>query len=355
MNTSSDFSILPDLFQFENGRPVTAAADWPERRREILRLIQEIEYGHLPPAPERTSGELLQARRLRESGAQKSRHNQYRIATGVEQKVAFTLHLFIPAGDGPYPVIICGDDCWRNLGADVQQAVSERGYAIALFNRLEIAPDDGRDDRASFFYRLYPEGDFGALAAWAWGYQRCVDFLLTVPEIDSRRLAVTGHSRGGKTALLAGATDERIALTAPNNSGCGGAGCFRILGKDSETLEAILNNFPHWFCRRLRDFVGRVESLPLDQHFIKALVAPRPLLTTEALGDLWANPLGTWHTHAAAREAYRMLSAEKQIGIWYREGGHRHGLTDWQALLDFADWQFFGKPPPQRFDINPFA
>ncbi|MCX7934392.1 MAG: hypothetical protein N3A66_03935 [Planctomycetota bacterium] len=354
MKDSSSGAELPPLLRCEDGRSVGSAADWPERRKEILRLIQEFEYGYLPSPPAYTAGELLHAR-TRESTSRKIRHNQYRLTTGPEREVSFILHLFLPGGDGPYPAIICGDDCWRNLSDDIREAVIERGYAIALFNRLEIAPDNGRDDRASFFYRLYPDGDFGALAAWAWGYQRCVDFLITLPEIDPRRLAVTGHSRGGKTALLAGATDERIALTAPNNSGCGGAGCFRILGEGSETLEAILRHFPFWFCRRLRDFIGQVERLPLDQHFVKALVAPRPLLTTEALGDLWANPLGTWHTHWAASEIYRLLGTDKRIGIWYREGGHRHGLEDWLALLDFADWQFFGKPPQRRFDINPFA
>jgi hypothetical protein len=177
-----------------------------------------------------------------------------------------------------------------------------------------------------------------------------VDWLSTVSYVASRRIAVTGHSRGGKTALLAGATDDRIALTAPNNSGCGGAGCYRYQAQGSETIADILRNFPYWFHPRFAQFIGRVERLPLDQHTVKALVAPRALLSTEALGDLWANPEGTQVTYLAAREVYRFLKVEERIGIWFREGEHEHSLADWQAMLDFADWQLLGKKPARAFD-----
>ena len=144
-------------------------------------------------------------------------------------------------------------------------------------------------------------------------------------------------------------------MTSANDSGCGGAGCFRIQGPNSETLADILRNFPFWFAPGLKEYIGKEHLLPFDQHSLKALVAPRALLTTEALGDPWANPTGTWQTHAAAKEVYRCLDVPQRIGIWYREGGHQHGLADWTALLDFADWQFRGKQPATRFDSNPFT
>src|SRR5437763_10803261 len=109
------------------------------------------------------------------------------------------------------------------------------------------------------------------MAAWAWGYHRAVDFLVTLRSVDKDRIAVTGHSRGGKAALLAGAIDARVALTAPNCSGCGGAGCFRFRGPQSERLADILQSFPGWFTPRLRDFIGREDQLPFDQHELKAL------------------------------------------------------------------------------------
>jgi hypothetical protein len=225
---------------------------------------------------------------------------------------------------------------------------------LARFNRVEFASDNYHNERNSGIYPLYPDLDFGAVAAWAWGYHRCVDFLLTHESADSAKIAIVGHSRGGKAVLLAGATDERIALTAPNNSGCGGAGCYRWQCPESEATADILRTFPYWFGPRLREFIGREDQLPFDQHSLKALVAPRALLTTEALGDLWGNPSGSWQTHAAAREAYRFLNAEEQIGIRYREGPHEHRLADWKALLEFADWQFDGKKPALSFDQNPF-
>jgi len=164
---------------------------------------------------------------------------------------------------------------------------------------------------------------------------------------------VTGHSRGGKTALLAGATEERIAVTAPNDSGCCGAGCTRSPDEGGERLADITRGFPHWFSPRLSGFVGKEFDLPFDQHALKAAVAPRALLSTEARDDTWASPRGTRLTHEAAREIYRALGIESRIGIRYRDGGHAHTLDDWRALLGFCDLQFYGKPAPQGFDSHP--
>jgi hypothetical protein len=100
--------------------------------------------------------------------------------------------------------------------------------------------------------------------------------------------------------------------------------------------------------------VGKENELPFDQHFLKALIAPRRLLTMEALGDLWANPTGTWQTHEVAREVYRFLGVEDRIGIRYREGGHRLGCGDWCAFLDFMEWQLCGKTCNVGFNAKPF-
>ncbi|MBU4429242.1 MAG: acetylxylan esterase, partial [Verrucomicrobia bacterium] len=209
-------------------------------------------------------------------------------------------------------------------------------------------------DRTSGLYQVYPETCYGALAAWAWGYHRCVDVLIGLNFVDASRIAVVGHSRGGKTVLLAGATDERIALTCANNSGSGGAGCYRWQGPKSETLADTIRMIPYWFGPRLKEFVNRETELPFDQHCLKSLIAPRALLTTEALGDLWANPTGTWQTHLAAKEIYRFLGEEERIGIWYRDGDHNHGLADWRVFLDYLEWQLCGRVPQCRFDRNPY-
>ncbi len=343
---------LPDVFQW-GGPRAASADDWRRLRQAWQNLILDIQYGQLPPAPGFTLGEELHSHTVeRLAGA---RHAQYRLVTGPERRFEFLLDLLSPPGAGAFPAVLTGDACWRYVTDDIALDVVRRGYHLAQFNRVEIAPDVPGDQRASGLYRVYPEGNYGALAAWAWGYHRCVDFLATLPSVDAARIAVVGHSRGGKAALLAGATDERIALTAPNDSGCGGAGCYRLQGPDSETLADIVTRFPYWFGPRLKDYAGREDELPFDQHCLKALVAPRALLSTEALGDLWANPSGTWQTHRAAREVYRFLGAPDRIGFWFRDGGHNHGREDWAALLDFADWQLLGKPPARQFDADPFT
>jgi hypothetical protein len=352
-------NTLPDLFVFKDGRKVANVADWRRRREELLEDILDIEYGHLPPAPESVEGELLNSHGVKRFGD--ARHDQYRLRiAGREFRYQFMLDLMIPKAKGPFPVVINGDGCWKYVTDEVTSEVLRRGYVLAQFNRTEVVPDAGSLGRTTGLYDACPGGDYGALAAWAWGYHRCIDFLVKKDCIDKARIAAVGHSRGGKAVLLAGATDERIALTAPNGSGCGGGGCFRIQQEGSEKLSDILKNFPYWFSPRLKEYVGREDELPFDQHSLKALVAPRALICTEANGDLWANPEGTRQSHLAALGAYGFLAAGEngaktstatsqadvgtpaggRLGIHFRDGEHSHSIEDWKAFLDFADFHF---------------
>ncbi|HEV2295675.1 MAG TPA: hypothetical protein VGR35_17640 [Tepidisphaeraceae bacterium] len=347
---------LPNPFVFTDGRRVNTPDDWRARREELLELILHHQYGHLPPAPRTTTAVQLLSHTLR---TLKATHHQYKLTFDNgdgHEPVSMVIDLLIPPGQGPFPVILRGDWGWRKTPDEIAQHILARGYILAEFNRLELAQDLGRTPPEQTFglYAMYPDGDFGALAAWAWGYQRAVDLLVTLPQVDSDKIAITGHSRGGKATLLAGATDERIALTAPNNSGCGGAGSYRVEGPNSETLEMILKNFPFWFTPRLKKFIGREDEMPFDQHSVKALVAPRALLTTEAMGDLHANPSGSLQTHRAAREVYQFLRYPNRIAIALREGGHEHNADDFNTLLDFADQVFFDKPAQRDWNANPF-
>lgn len=344
-------SLLPGLLTDSRGQPVRTPADWRRRRDDLLPLILTIEYGGLPPAPAATHLELLNSTTVaRFDGAT---YLSCRVVTENPAPFSFMLYLLIPQGDGPFPVIINGDACWRYVTDEITMDVLRRGYILAQFNRVEIVPDVAESGRTLGLYRIYPNAQFGALAAWAWGYHRCIDVLHALPQADPARIAITGHSRGGKTTLLAGATDERIALTNANNSGAGGAGCFRYTPPGAETLADLLRVFPFWFGPQLQQCVGREHDLPFDQHVLKALIAPRALLTTEARGDAWANPEGTWLTHEAARPVFRLLNAEDQLGIVFRDGGHAHTRADWHALLDFADWRLRGLPPARTFAAPP--
>ena len=346
-------SDLPDPFRFADSTRVHTPADWERRRVELADLIVPLEYGGLPARPASTRHELLHSATVKGSGG--VRIVSLRVVAECERPFGFLLQLLVPPGEGPFPVVLTGDACWRYVTDPVAADVVGRGLVLAQFNRVEIASDTGGLERSSGVYAAGPDGVYGALSAWAWGYHRCVDVLGGMAEVDAARIGIVGHSRGGKATLLAGATDPRIALTCANGSGCGGAGCFRVQGAGSEQLGDILRLAPYWFGSGMAAYIGREADLPFDQHFLMALIAPRALLTTEALGDLWANPTGTLHTHLAARAVYRFLGAEDRLGIWFREGEHEHCPGDWGAFLDFFEWTLCGRPTERRFDRNPFA
>ena len=240
----------------------------------------------------------------------------------------------------------------------------DRGYAVATFYNGDIDPD-----RPDFTDGIHPhyfkEGrtkpgphDWGTIAAWAWGLHRAVDYLVTDKEIDDRRIAVIGHSRNGKTALLAAAFDERIALAIPHQAGCGGTAPSR--GTVGESVKQINDRFPHWFNDEFAKFNDRVDLLPFDQHALVALVAPRPVLLTNAVEDTWANPAGQFRVLQAADKVYRFLDAggleadrmpepgkliDSKLGYYIRPGKHSMGKKDWQVFLDFADKHFQAKRP----------
>jgi len=340
---------LPDPFLMNDGKRVSSKAAWTKRRKEIKAMLLYYQYGHPAPGVGVTAEETSSAK-LEASGATEK---QLRLSIGPEKKVAYRLILTVPSGKGPFPVIVKGDLCWGRIATAMIEDAIKRGYVVAEFDRTEVAPDNA--DRTKGVHALYPKYDWSTTAAWAWGYHRTVDYLLKQKFIDRKRIAITGHSRGGKATLLAGALDERIALTAPNGSGCGGAGCYRVLGPQSEDIAAILSRFPYWFHPRFKDFVGHVDQMPFDQHFLRALVAPRALLSTEALGDLWANPSGTQVSYLAARQVFAYLGAANRIGIHFREGKHEQNAEDWKALLEFADFQFFNKKVETQFNKLAFA
>lgn len=349
----SPFEGIPNLFQFCNGEPVKTIQDWQKRREELKTILSYYEYGHLPPPPKIKKSKLIVEEQLHNG---KGIYKEYAVFYGPPDfKLDVMIFLPITAKDKPSPVILFIPKFWKenNDNKDIAKKCIDRGYALCLYDKSVLDDDTGNRDQ--MIYKLYPDCDWGSLGVWGWGALRVLDFLETIPEVNTKQLTLTGHSRRGKASLWASANDERIPLVIPQSSGTGGCGSYRIVGEGAETLKAITTDVaPYWFVPRLKDFIGKENRLPFDQHFLKALIAPRGQLSRESLGDLWANPFGTQLMHECTLPVYKFLGVPENIGIHFREGEHALQPYDWDVVLDFSDYYFFKKNPPENLNVLPF-
>lgn len=252
----------------------------------------------------------------------------------------------------------------RGAHADKWQveAVIARGYATATAWCNDLAPDraDGLAAAGSVSALMGTGGAeeragdaWGAMGVWAWGLSRALDYLETDAGLDAKRVAVHGFSRLGKAAVWAAAQDERFALLISNESGCGGAALSkRIYG---ETVGIINQKFPHWFAKNFRRYDDNEAALPVDQHELLALIAPRPLYVASAEGDQWSDPRGEFLGAQGAEPVYALFG-KKGLGvsampaldtpvgdtIRYHNRTGKHDMTayDWAQYLDFADRQW---------------
>ncbi len=348
---------LPDPFLTEAGVRLTSPREWAARRAELYRTVIELQYGTQPPKPD-----LLTVERLCDD----PRECTFIIHTGTrERPVRFRMHVLLPKTDEKCPVIVDGDGCWRyHMDRDYLNAALEKGVGWVLFDRTELAHDSRKEGRVGALYQTYPGYTFGALGAWAWGYMRCVDALekLDLP-VDMDWIVFSGHSRGGKTAALAGALDARARVVNPNETCAGACGCYRVHmsgrydggpEQRSETLDDLWGRFAFWMGPDMGAYAGREADLPFDAHELKAMIAPRILFVSEAAGDLWANPVGSWQTTMAAGEVFRFLGAEKNLFWYFRPGRHAHAVADVTALVGVVRHCRSGEPLDPRLFRLPF-
>lgn len=363
---------LIDPFLRFDGSRIASEDEWSTQREHLKDMLNFYLYGDVPDRPGEVDieveaeEEMLGGKAIRKLLTLSAERNGHR----AELRVG----LIVPTADGPFPVIIKNDGyrfdaedvadprkrkrMVEEQRADVEASVFEdavgRGYAICKFVRTDWA-DDTPDSRDRGIYPLYPKCEWGAITIWAWTFSVLIDWLEDDASIDTDKVIVTGHSRGGKTALAAGILDERICVTAPNSSGGGGTGSLRIF-KPGLRQQRVANQRTnsHWWHPRFFEFVEREEHLPFDAHTLKALIAPRLLFNAHALQDDWANPYGTQLTYEAAQCVYEYLGVPERQGIHWRGGGHAQSEIDWQALLDFCDVHVRGVGRSRPFDALPF-
>ncbi len=391
---------LPDPLVLNDGQHVTDAAAWREKRRpEVLRLFERYVYGKAPGKPDGVSVQARSADRNALGGTAIRKEVTIHLSPdGKGPKI--DLLIYLPKNvHGPSPVFLglnfdgnhtihpdpgikpsdvkklASQEPGKPSAAAIAKArgaslhrwpiekIVARGYGVATAWYGDIEPDtpDGLRHGVRKLYlksgQTEPADDaWGAIGAWAWGLSRIMDYLETDQDIDARHVALIGHSRLGKTALWAGAQDERFALVISNDSGCGGASLARR--QFGETPARITTSFPHWFCKNYRKYASHVNDLPVDQHMLLALVAPRPLYVASAEDDQWADPHGEFLSAKGADPVYRLLGtagltaadmpAVEQpvvgtISYHIRHGKHDVTGYDWQRYLDCADRNFKAK------------
>ena len=367
---------LPDVLLGAKGR-VTSAETWSGRREEVLELFRQHVYGRSPGKPEGLRFETVRRDERAMDGAATLEQVAI-VSTHQKREHRFGLTLFLPTpgspsglrragADGRVPVFlllnnrpVTNADPTRieKSGFWPAEQVIARGYGIAALQVAELAPDNNERFRDGII-RLFegttdgprPGDAWAALAAWAWGASRAVDYFETNPRIDARRIAVVGHSRGGKAALWAGAEDPRFAVVVSNESGESGAALSR---RDyGETIARITTSFPYWFASNYKAFAGKAAALPVDQHMLLALIAPRALYVASADEDLWSDPRGEflslahtspvfalWGDAAIAPDAMPALEQpliSGRRGYHIRRGAHDLTPYDWDRFVDFVD------------------
>ncbi len=288
----------------------------------------DVMYGGVPPAESRLQALLVHELR-RETGVL-----QIWRVRAIDAQLSWLLQVNWPSepvGDGA-KILLSPDACWPDcLTQDAVNAVHERGIALASFNRLDLAHDAPNGERAGPLFDRWPPLAFGALSAWAWAMGQTALALQQV--YRSAQIAVIGHSRSGKAALLAAATHPSIAAVISHNSGTAGASSMRQMGAGAESLRSLVKAFPHWLGPQAGQSAMQEALMADDGEALLAQIAPRGLMIIQAQDDLWANPEGARYRYEQLRSKWAGRS--DALTLLVRSGGHALGRSDWAAAADF--------------------
>jgi dienelactone hydrolase len=325
---------LPDpLLLHEDGRatPVTTPALWARQRQALRAQVEQWIFGKMPPAPGNVRAEVTATHR---AGGATVR--EVRLAFGPDRRATLRVELVVPDGQGPFPVFLTNHARNRPW---IYTAV-RRGYIACIYHATD--PRYGNGDDSDAWIEVYPDYDWSTLARWAWAASRAVDYLLTLPEVDGARIGLAGHSRNGKQALLAAAFDERIGAVVPSSGNSGENDPWRYTTEPfvNESIELLTGAQSHWFHPRLRFFAGREDKLPVDQHALMALVAPRGLMLYSGYAESAGNPLGFEQAYRSALGVYKLLGREQNIWLHLRDGEHETTAGDVEKFIDFFDAVF---------------
>ena len=382
---------LPDPLMLNDGSKVTSLKDWEKRRMEIYRLFGKEVFGAIPEWKGSVKSTVVSSKPNALQGLAKRKEVVLEFVHG-NQKCALTILIYLPPNSKNAPVFLGYNfdgnhttttepdvlipDSWVNnnkeLGISDHHAnangrgsaasrwpvkeIISRGFGVATVYYGDVDPDFDDGFKNGIHPLLDTKRDstsWGSIAAWSWGLSRIMDYFEKDNELNSRKVIVIGHSRLGKTSLWAGASDKRFAMVVANNSGCGGAALSkRIYG---ETVGSMNKAFPHWFCDNFKKYSTKEELLPVDQHELLSLIAPRPVYVASAFEDKWADPKGEFLACVFASPVYELLGAKKfgatempplnrpvigTISYHIRPGKHDITLYDWNCYMDFASDYF---------------
>ena len=359
---------LPDVLKTSNYKTIKNKKAWEKNRRpEVLTLFEDNIYGQVPKTFENIRFSVLSEDKNSMNG--KAHRKEVLIEVFNKNKsVRINLVLFTPNNASkPAPAFLLinnrgkeNTDPGRKIISEFWPAevVIDAGYAIAAFHVSDLAPDN-KDEFMNGVMQLYPEqlkSDNGmrAIGAWGWGASRVMDYFETDPQIDAKKIALVGHSRGGKASLWAAAQDQRFAICVTNCSGSTGAALARR--QFGERVRRINTSFPHWFNTNYKKYNDHEELLPVDQHMLISLIAPRPVYATNASEDLWADPTGTFLSLKNAEDVYNLYGLksklpnvppglntpiiESPLAYHNREGKHDLTVYDWKQFIKFADFHY---------------